>query len=190
MGQVCAVPKVTMDKLQCPFDSMQYEAESWYDSFCRSIQKSRELGCMPFETPLLTLDLNREELSQLSCDNWAKWHKLCKNQFSTLKLERAQKRQAIDSDGKHYEGRKKLPRRSTETEVRQGCCFCEESSGELHRASTLNLDGNVRESARILNNTLSLGKLSDGDVVACDAMYHIEILQKSCKREKSMCHTD
>ena len=59
MGQVCVVPKVTMDKLQCPFDSMQYEAESWYDSLCCSIQKSRELGCMPFETLLLTLDLNR-----------------------------------------------------------------------------------------------------------------------------------
>lgn len=39
---------------------------------------------MLFETPLLTLDLNRVELSQLFHDNRAKWHKLCKNQFSTL----------------------------------------------------------------------------------------------------------
>ena len=174
--------KVTTDKLRCPFDSMQNEAESWYDSFCRSIQKSRELGCMPFETPLLTLDLNREELSQLFRDNRAKWHKLCKNQFSTLKLERAQKRKTVDSDGKHYEGRKKLPRRSTDTEVRQGCFFCEETSGELHRASTLNLDENVRESARILNDTLLLGKLSDGDMVARDAMYHTQCLSKLYKR--------
>ena len=63
---------VMTDKLRCPLDSMQNEAKSWNDSFCRSIQKSCELGCMPFETPLLTLDLKREELSQLFRDNQAK----------------------------------------------------------------------------------------------------------------------
>ena len=144
---------------------MQNEADSWYNSLCLSIQRSHELGCMPFETPLLTLGLEKEELSQLFREKRAKWHKLCRNQFSTLKLERAQKRKAGDSDGKHNESRKKLPRRSTDTEVRQGCFFCEETSGELHRASTFNLDRNVRESARILNDTFLLGKLSAGDMV-------------------------
>ena len=52
---------VMRDKLRCPFDLMQNEAESWYDSFCCGIQKSRELGCMPFKTPLFTLGLKRAE---------------------------------------------------------------------------------------------------------------------------------
>ena len=164
--------KPSSDRLRCPLDSMQNEADSWYDSLCLSIQRSHELGCMPSETPLLTLGLEKEELSQLFREKRAKWHKLCRNQFSTLKLERAQKRKASDSDGKHNESRKKLPRRRTDTEVRQGCFFCEETSAELHRASTFNLDRNVRESARILSDTFLLGKLSAEDMVALDAMYH------------------
>ena len=174
--------RLSSDRLRCPFDSMQNEADLWYDSLCLSIQRSHELGCMPFETPLLTLGLDKEELSQLFREKRAKWHKLCRNQFSALKLERAQKRKAGDSDGKHNESRKKLPRRSTDTEVRQSCFFCEETSGELHRASTFNLDRNVRESARILNDTFLLGKLSAGDMVALDAMYHTQCLSKLYKR--------
>ena len=174
--------KPLSDRLRCPLDSMQNEADSWYDSLCLSIQRSHELGCMPFETPLLTPGLEKEELSQLFREKRAKWHKLCRNQFSTLKLERAQKRKAGDSDGKHNESRKKSPRRSTDTEVRQGCFFCEETSGELHRASTFNLDRNVRESARILNDTFLLRKLSAGDMVALDAMYHTQCLSKLYKR--------
>ena len=80
------------------------------------------------------------------------------------------------------ESRKILPRRSTHTEVRQSCFFCEETSGELHRASTFNLDRNVRESAHILNDTFLLGKLSAGDMVALDAMYHTQCLSKLYKR--------
>ena len=101
--------------------------------------------------------------------------------ISTLKLERAQKKKAVDSDWKHYEGRKKLPRRSTDTEVRQGCFFCEETTGELHRALNFNSDENVRASARILNDRLLLGKLSDEDMVAGDAMYHTQCLSKLYK---------
>ena len=123
--------KLSSDRLRCPLDSMQNEADSWYDSLCFSIQRSHELGCMPLETPLLTLGLEKEELSRLFREKRAKWHKLCRNKFSTLKLERAQKRKAGDSDCNHNESRKKLPRRSTDTEVRQGCFFCEETSGEL-----------------------------------------------------------
>ena len=145
---------------------MQNEAGSWYDSLCLSIQRSHELGCMPFETPLLTLGLEKGELAQLFREKRAKWHKLCRNQFSTLKLERAQKRKAGDSDGKQNESRKKLPRRSTDTEVPRGCFFCEETFGELHRALISYLDCNVREGARILNHTFLLGKLSAGDMVA------------------------
>ena len=41
--------KVTSEKLQCPFDSMRTEADSWCDSLCLSIQRAYELDCMPFE---------------------------------------------------------------------------------------------------------------------------------------------
>ena len=64
--------------------------------------------------------------------------------------------------------------------------FCEGVSGELHRASTFNLDHNVRESAHILNDTALLGKLSAGDMVALDAVYHTQCLSKLYKRAVKM----
>ena len=170
--------RLSSDRLRCPFDSTQNEADSQYDSLCLTVQRFHELGCMPFETPLSILALDEENLSQLFHEKRAKWHKLCRNQFSVLKLERTQKRKTGDSDGKHNESRKKLPRRSTDTEVRQSCFFCEETSRELHRASTFNLDRNKRESTRILNNTFLLGKLSAGDMVSLDGIYHTQCLSK------------
>lgn len=110
-------------------------------------------------------------------------HKLCRNKFSGLKLERAFKRKASDTDVKDDESRKKLPRRSTDTtKTSQFCFFCEESSGELHRASTFNLDRNVRESTSILKDTSLLGKLSAGDMVALDVLYHTQCLSQLYKR--------
>ena len=56
---------------------MQNEADSWYDSLSwygmihchgmihETLARSHELGCMPFETPSLTLGLEKEELSWL-----------------------------------------------------------------------------------------------------------------------------
>ena len=172
---------------------MQNEEDSWYDSLCLSIQRSHELGCTPFKTPLLTLGLEKEGLSGLFHEKRAKWLKLCRNHFSTLKLERAQKRKAGDSNGKDNESGNKLPRRSTDTEARQGSFFLEETSGELHRASTFNLERNVRESAHILNDTFLIRKLSAGDMVTLDPMYHTQCskdLQESCKSQKSKCYTN
>ena len=170
--------------LQKNYDVLSTSIGTEADSWC--IQRAYELDCMPFQTRLLTLALRKEELASLFCEKRAKWHKICRNKFSTLKLERAQKRKAGGSDAKDDNDRKKLPRRSTEAEVLQSCFFCEEVSCELHRASTFNLDHNVRESAHILNDTALLGKLSAGDMVALDAVYHTQCLSKLYKRAAKM----
>ena len=48
--------------------------------------------------------------------------------------------------------------------------------GELHKASTFNLDNKVRECADLLNGTVILAKLSACDMVAIDAMYYTPCL--------------
>ena len=83
------------------------------------------------------------------------------------------KRKPSDTDVKNEESRKKLPRRSIDTTTTSPCCFfCQESSGELHRTSTFNLDRKVRESVSILNDTSLLGKLSAGDIYIILSVYH------------------
>ena len=172
--------KDSSEKLRCPFDSLRSEADSWYDSLCLSIKRSRELACLPFKTRLLTLDFQKDKLSKVFLERRAKWQKLWRNKFSGLKLEREFKRKASGIDVKDDESRKKLPRRSTDTTTTsQNCFFCEESSRELHRASNFNLDRNVRESASILNDTSPLGKLSTGDMVALDAFFILSVYHSS-----------
>ena len=43
---------------------------------------------------------------------------------------------------------------------------------DYHKAATLNLDTNVRKMATELKDTILLAKLSSGDMVARDAVYH------------------
>ena len=56
--------------------------------------------------------------------------------------------------------------------------ICNELAGGqgLHRASTLEIDRKVRESARKLERDDLLAKLSAGDMVAIDALYHAKCL--------------
>ena len=99
---------------------------------------SHELACLPYKTRLLTLDIQKDKLSKVFHERRAKWYKLCRNKFSGLKLDRAFKRKASDTDVKDYESRKKLPRRSTDTTKTSQCCFfCEESSAGILNDTSL-----------------------------------------------------
>ena len=51
------------------------------------------------------------------------------------------------------------------------CFFRDKPGGNLHRASTLEVDTKVRKYATELNDTSLLTKLAAGDMVAIDAIY-------------------
>lgn len=166
---------VKEEKLRCPFDSKQQDADSWCDTLCSNVSKFHELGGLPIENSLIAPDLSSKDLANLFRENKAKWHKSCRNKLSNFKLERAQKRKA----GKMSDGEEqptKLPRRSVDGRDVQACYFCEETTGKLHRVSTFKVDANVRECAALLNDSKLLGKLSAGDMMAFDAMYHSKCL--------------
>lgn len=65
-------------------------------------------------------------------------------------------------------------------------CFfgCGVKTGELHRASTMGMDARVRECAVSLNDQALLAKLSAGDMVAQDAVYHSKCLAAMYKKAK------
>ena len=58
------------------------------------------------------------------------------------------------------------------------CFFCElrKDIGDLRKASTFKVDERVRKCAHILEDSLLLGKLSSGNMIAHDAVYHINCL--------------
>ena len=56
--------------------------------------------------------------------------------------------------------------------------FCNEEGGNdgLHEVTTLQVDQHVRKSAELTGNSFILAKLSVGDMVALEAMYHTKCL--------------
>ena len=172
--------KVTSERLRWPFDSKKLDVDSWYENFGINIKRFCEMGCLPIEIDFLALDHDGDLVDTL-IKSKATWHKSCRNKFSNLKLERAEKRRAKDDDPSHPRI-KKFPRRNSSFEPCSCCFFCGECSGELHRSSTFNIDSNVRESAILLNDTALLAKLSAGDMPALDAMYHSRCLSSLYRR--------
>ncbi len=58
------------------------------------------------------------------------------------------------------------------------CFFCGQGAGTdgLHDVTTLQVYKHVRECAKLTGNTMLLGKLSLGDMVALEAKYHSKCL--------------
>ena len=55
--------------------------------------------------------------------------------------------------------------RPTPTNIsKKSCLFCDQSSGEIHLVSTMNLDRNLTKCAMELQDTVRLAKLAAGDM--------------------------
>ena len=70
--------------------------------------------------------------------------------------------------------RKRLSMTSISSE--KECFFCGQSNGVLHRASPFKVDKKVRQCTIILEDNVLLSKLSMGDMIAQDSVYHSKCL--------------
>ena len=52
------------------------------------------------------------------------------------------------------------------------CFFCEKGGSDLRQVMTTKVDERVRKCAHLLADSLLLGKLSAGDMIATEAKYH------------------
>ena len=85
----------TLENLQCPLDSKQKDADSWYGNICYNIRQFYELECIPVNIKYLASLEENLYLTELSRENQAKWHRSCRDKFSIQKLEIAEKRKAV-----------------------------------------------------------------------------------------------
>ena len=60
--------------------------------------------------------------------------------------------------------------------AKEHCFLYGGKEGNLHLVLMFRLDAKLRQCTRILENNFLLGKLSAGDMVALDAMYHAKCL--------------
>lgn len=116
----------------------------------------------------------------------AKWHKSCHLKFAQSKLERVKKRQAEQATQELGSSRKS--RRSDGSNVT--CLFCEHTDGVLHECSTFQMDQNLKDMATVMGDTVLLGKLCSGDVIAQELKYHLSCLTAFRNRYRATVRRD
>ena len=172
--------KTTKEKLQCPANTKRKDTGAGYISFLKNVQDFQSLEraiSVPFNASWF-------DLQTLSAEK-ASWHKSCRDMFSNTKLQRAKKRQKskVASDTEETEadeGTSKSPikarRSSAPSYVPEKHCFFCDKAGDLHAVTTLEVDQKVRECVLQLKDNRLIAKLSAGDLIAIDAMYHAKCL--------------
>ena len=92
-------------------------------------------------------------------------------------MQRAEKRKSIEKPDCHLPP--KFTRNSSgmrNSNVRSCCYFCEDASGTLHQASTFTMDARVRKCAIQPQERVLLARLSAGDLISQEAVYHSNCL--------------
>ena len=124
------------------------------------------------------------------------WHKGCKSKVDNQKVKRAQVKRAKAHDIVSTSPVKTC-RLSNEcsgqvqAEASQLCLLCEKAGGKsLRRAATFGLDDKVRRCATIIGDKTLIRKLSSGDMVAIDAVYHLKCLAKLYRQAASIESTE
>ena len=82
----------------------------------------------------------------------------------------------VDNDIADMEAKRRSKRKSVEKVLNKNCFFCGEVSKDMHRCQTLELHQKIKDIATEMCDNEVLGKLSQGDVVAADADYHLKCL--------------
>ena len=118
----------------------------------------------------------------------ASWHKSCRSAFDNERLVRAKKRR--HESGQANESEISLAAENTASPIKARrsslptkppcsyCIFCDssESAENLHAASTLEIDREVRGCASLVNDSKLIVKLASRDMTFIEAKYHTKCL--------------
>eukprot|EP00794_Sanderia_malayensis_P014705 gene14705-16232_t len=181
------------EKLQCPAESSHRRAGAeighGYNSLANNILDFQNLGV---ETPFSKLSVTNEEtLASILMGKKAKWHKTCRLKYNTTKLDRLRKRVYDDENANEEETVRKSSRLNTKPAAGERfstkCFFCDDDtvSQPLHSVTTFDVDRRVRRIATEHEDTLILAKLSAGDMIATEAVYHGACLSKYYNKDRA-----
>ena len=181
--------KDTKETLSCPANLKKSDSDisTAYANIASNLVKFKQLGELHDGINLEALD-NGTGIAATLKYNAAKWHKKCKDNYNTTKVRRAEKRKAKETEDEPKAVSPKRTRFSSSGAARtsQDTCFFCGDPGELHKASTAKLDANVRRCAETVKDYILIGKLSAGDMMSQDAMYHSKCLKALYKKAEKV----
>ena len=175
----------------CPAASKRNDQRDGYITFSENLVRFHDLASIPVALDIRRLDEDNGVRSTLE-KRKAKWHKSCRIKFNTTKLRRAEKKDCSDLDEPTSNKFTRMSIKERKPENIDLCFFCDRpssgSAGALHKASTFRLHARVRTCALHLQDERLIAKLSAGDMVAQDAVYHSRCLAALYKKVSSAEH--
>ncbi|CAC5369680.1 unnamed protein product [Mytilus coruscus] len=134
----------TKENLQCPANSKRSDLEvgTGYKTLETILERCQLIDWFPIPIRLENFTEENGLALNLQLHN-AKWHKACRNKFSELKIERHEKQNRKGESGEQVGTTSKITRQSVGSATMimiKDCFFCIESSGDLHKASTFEID--------------------------------------------------
>ena len=142
---------------------------------------------MPFNIDINSIN-DGSGIHQTLEKNKAGYHKYCRLGFSTTLTREIGKKSKNEDVSNESSSPVKTRQKLSPTPTKKNICFfCENSSdkGILHCVTTLHIDNNVKNMATELSDTKLLTKLADRDMIAADAMYHLNCYVGLCNRYRA-----
>lgn len=169
--------ETTTEPLQYPGNTRRDDIDigTGYHTLASNILRFHELESLPIPIDISKLD-EGDGIADTFITQNAKWHKSCKYKFSNLKLQRAEKRKSVDTPSSSQPTKFTRKTSGATSLTQDSCFFCGDVSGTLHQASTFNIDARVRKCALQLQDRVLLSKLSAGDMISQEAVYHAKCL--------------
>lgn len=164
---ICQKIKTTQEKLVNPNNRTQKNVQSGYDVIESVLVNSKKEKL----TPNLQVLAATVSLRTYLTENSAKYHKNC---FSNLKKPTEE----IASSSAPQANCEPQKKRQSSSQI---CCFLCEKPDEIsnfRQVRNKNLNQNIEEAAKYLKRSDLLSKVSAGDLIAKDAIYHLRCLNK------------
>ena len=149
----------TSEPLVCPANSKRNDFGAGYKTLALDLARLQELNENPFGFDISDLDSGVDIELTLRANN-ACWHKSCRNKVNSNEIKRIAKRKRDNEDNSSKPSSVKTKRSVGENVEKddEQCLFCDEADGDLHRASTIEIDNKVRKYATELHDRKLLSK--------------------------------
>lgn len=155
-GKCIICQKTKHESFQCPANSTRKDPGIGYSTFIKAVKEFKEIGI----TVTQFVDETKHDIENVLLENKASWHKSCRDNYNSTKLERAKNKskqadveeeeeKGCDADGSETAQSSPIKSRRSLTPFHPKilqCFFCEKNDFEsnLRLASTLELDKKVR----------------------------------------------
>lgn len=176
--------------LVCPAECKLRNTGKGYITLENDLQGFADVDSLPKAICLLSLN-DGTGIANTLATNHARWHKSCRDDLNSTKLERAKKRKfaatmvANENSARETDANVDFttPRLTRSFSFKYDtfshtCLFCESGSvgDPMSQVCTFGVCAKIRKCAETLQDSEMLGKLSEGDLIAREAKYHARCL--------------